>query len=225
MYINVLRPYLRCFGCCLRVCSIRTNPDLDSDSGQFSYHGFHNPNLDSQSNQSPPHCTQATLKEELSQINVILQHQYCWQQYWAQFVLYINSYCMHIVNVSLKVWLKNHCKNTGYYSIFQLSLLLLLNNYQYNCNNTISSVSAQLLWFLSKLILIWFWIVHLITQNPNSDCDCLFSYSRGFVFLFCLHLPFLRQLLGWCIHPLIVGEGGGHIFPLNHQIDAEAERW
>ncbi len=42
----------------------------------------------------------------------------------------------------LHLWLKNHCKNTRYYSIFQQSLLLLLNNYQYNCNNTISSVSA-----------------------------------------------------------------------------------
>ncbi len=51
---------------------------------------------------------------------------------------------MCIGDLWLQVWLKNCCKNTGYYSIFQLSLLLLLNNYQYNCNNTISSVSAPL---------------------------------------------------------------------------------
>ncbi len=45
----------------------------------------------------------------------------------------------------LQTWLKNHknSTNTGYYSIVQLSLLLLLNNYQYNCNNTISSLSAH----------------------------------------------------------------------------------
>ncbi len=39
----------------------------------------------------------------------------------------------------------NRCTNTGFYSIFQRSLLLLLNNYQYNCNNTISSVSVVIL--------------------------------------------------------------------------------
>ncbi len=42
----------------------------------------------------------------------------------------------------VELWLKNHYKNVGCYSIFQLLLLLLLNNYQYNGNNTISSVSA-----------------------------------------------------------------------------------
>ncbi len=50
---------------------------------------------------------------------------------------------MYIGDLWLQLWLKNSCKNTGYYSIFQLLLLLLLNNYQYNCNNTISSASVQ----------------------------------------------------------------------------------
>ncbi len=37
--------------------------------------------------------------------------------------------------------IKNRCKNIGFYSIFQLSILPLLNNYRYNCD-TISSVSV-----------------------------------------------------------------------------------
>ncbi len=61
----------------------------------------------------------------------------CWQQNWVQFVLYINSDCMYIGDLWLQLWLKTYCKNIGSYSIFQLMLLLLLNNYQYNCNNTI----------------------------------------------------------------------------------------
>ncbi len=63
----------------------------------------------------------------------------CRQQNWAQFVLYVNSDCMYIGDLWLQLWLKNHCKNTGYYSIFQLLHLMLLNNvnYEYNCNNTI----------------------------------------------------------------------------------------
>ncbi len=65
----------------------------------------------------------------------------CRQQNWTQFVLYINSDCVYIGDLWLQLWLKNCCKNTGYCSIFQLSLLLLLNKYQYKCNNTISSVS------------------------------------------------------------------------------------
>ncbi len=52
---------------------------------------------------------------------------------------------MYIGDLWLKLWLNNCCKNTGYYSIFQLSLLLLLNNYQYNSSNTISSVSVVIL--------------------------------------------------------------------------------
>ncbi len=50
----------------------------------------------------------------------------------------------------LQLWLKNHCKITRYYSIFQLSLSLLLNYYQYNCNKTISSVSVYVLWVLNS---------------------------------------------------------------------------
>ncbi len=55
----------------------------------------------------------------------------------------------------MQLWLKNLCKNTGYYSIFQLSLLLLLNNYQYNCNNIISSVSVGNTESLNSITLQW----------------------------------------------------------------------
>ncbi len=64
------------------------------------------------------------------------------QQNWVQFVLYINNDCMYIADLWLQLWLKNHCKNIAYYSIIQLTILLLLNNYEYNCNNSISSVSV-----------------------------------------------------------------------------------
>ncbi len=71
----------------------------------------------------------------------------------VQFVLCINNDCMHIDNC-LHLWLKNCCKNTEYYSIFHISLLLLLNNCQYNCNNTISSVSVQCRLCISKHLVI-----------------------------------------------------------------------
>ncbi len=35
-----------------RGCSIMTNPNLDSESGLFNYHGLDNPNPDLQSSQS-----------------------------------------------------------------------------------------------------------------------------------------------------------------------------
>ncbi len=103
----------------------------------------------------------------------------CRQQNWAQFVLYINSDCMYISYLWLQLWLNNHCKNTGYYFIFQLSFLLLLNNYQYNCNNTISSVTVHSInnanrkfesWRIYVRISIPYDIGHLIYQN----CTLLF---------------------------------------------------
>ncbi len=75
-------------------------------------------------------------------------------QNWAQIVLYINSECISVWPICdryLQLWHKNHCTNTGYYSIFQLLLFVLLNNNQYNCNNTISSVSAYSSYILSSL--------------------------------------------------------------------------
>ncbi len=75
-----------------------------------------------------------TLREEPSQINVILQHILMAAKLGAVCRVYI--YTM-IGDLWLQLWLKNHCKNTGYYSIFQLALLLLLNNYYYNCNTTL----------------------------------------------------------------------------------------
>ncbi len=85
--------------------------------------------------------------------SMLFYNRNCRQQNWVQFVLYINSDCMYIGDLWLQLWLKNCCKNTGYYSIFKLSLLLLLNNYQYNCNNTISSVSvpSNMVWRTSTL--------------------------------------------------------------------------
>ncbi len=75
--------------------------------------------------------------------SMLLYSRNCQQQNWVQFVLNINSDCMYIGELWLQLWLKNLCKNTRYYSIIQLSLLQLLNSYQYNCNNTISSVSVD----------------------------------------------------------------------------------
>ncbi len=54
----------------------------------------------------------------------------------------------------LQLWLENRCKNTGHYSIFQLLLLLLLNNYQYKCNNTISSLNTVHLFPRTFLIML-----------------------------------------------------------------------
>ncbi len=52
--------------------------------------------------------------------SILFDSRKCRQQNWVQFVLYIN--------IDWQLWLKNHCKNTGYYSISQLTILLLLNN-------------------------------------------------------------------------------------------------
>ncbi len=86
----------------------------------------------------------------------------CWQQNWVQFVLYIKQWLYIFGNLWLKLWLNNCCKNTGYYSIFQLSFLLLLNYYQYqnNCNNTISSVSA--------VVYIWYDKVVWLAKNDDG---------------------------------------------------------
>ncbi len=85
----------------------------------------------------------STLREEPSQINIILQYKLLAAKLRAVCTVYKQwLYVPLIAPGWLQLWLINRCKKTtGYYSIFQLSLLLLLNNYQYNCNNTISSVS------------------------------------------------------------------------------------
>ncbi len=97
----------------------------------------------------PPTSTYSAIKwfrllhlEKSLARSMLFYSRNCWQQTWVHFVLYINSDCMYIGDLWLQLWLKNHCENTGYYFIFQLALLLLLNNYQYNCNNTISSMSV-----------------------------------------------------------------------------------
>ncbi len=83
-----------------------------------------------------------------------------WQRNLAQFVMFLNSDCMCTGDLLLQLWLKNCCKNTGYYSIFLLSLLFLLNNYQYKCNNTISSVSVEGWCFVSSKF-----STHIYTSN------------------------------------------------------------
>ncbi len=55
--------------------------------------------------------------------------------------MYISSDCMNCYLAGCNCGLRTVVKQ-WYYTIFQVSLLLLLNNYQYNCNNTISSVSV-----------------------------------------------------------------------------------
>ncbi len=82
---------------------------------------------------------QCTLREVPSQINVILEQKLSAAKLSTVCTVYKQSVIGYLW---LQLWLKNHCKNTGYYSIFQLLLLLLLNNYQYKCNNIISSVSV-----------------------------------------------------------------------------------
>ncbi len=81
-----------------------------------------------------------TLREEPSQINVILQQKLLAAKLSAVCTVY-KQWLYVLLSCWWQLWLKNHCKNTRYYSIFQLSLLLLFDNYQYNCNNIISSVS------------------------------------------------------------------------------------
>ncbi len=109
------------------------------------------------------HRTFSALRVEPSQINVISQQK----QTAAK--IERSLYCIYKVidDLWLQLWLRvNCCKKTGYYSIFQLSLLWLLINNQYNCNNTITSVSVGpsfvvvlldlLLWitFISETILV-----------------------------------------------------------------------
>ncbi len=81
-------------------------------------------------------CFTSTLRVDPSQINVILQQKLpaaklstvCTEKKWL---------CLYCYLAGCNCGFKNRCKNTGYYFIFHLKLLLLLNNYQYNCNNTI----------------------------------------------------------------------------------------
>ncbi len=83
------------------------------------------------------------LREDASQINVILLQKLLAAKLRAVCTVYKQSLYV-LLSCWLKMLLKNHCKNTGYYSIFQLWIVLLLNKYQYNCNNTISSVSVAI---------------------------------------------------------------------------------
>ncbi len=82
---------------------------------------------------------------------------------------------MLLVTSGGKCGLGTTVKNTGSYSKFQLSPLLLLNKYQYNCNANISSASAVIKDYLigkNLLTVINLRRVHFL-QNvpclPSSD--------------------------------------------------------
>ncbi len=102
------------------------------------------------------YITNGTLREEPNQINVILQQQLPAAKLSAVCTVY-KQLLYVLLSCWLQLWLKNHCKNIRYYSIFQLSLLLLLNNYQYNCNNTISSANVMV-----KFLQFYHWSITAI---------------------------------------------------------------
>ncbi len=85
----------------------------------------------------------------------------CQKQSWAQFVLYINSDCMYFW---LQLWHKNHCKNTGYYSIFQLSLLLLL-------------ITTNITVII--LFLFWVYVVELFSIIWTCSCMVISEFSTA----------------------------------------------
>ncbi len=85
-------------------------------------------------------CSTFTLRGEPSEINVNLQQKLPAAKLSVVCTVY-KQWLYVIGDLWLQLELKICCKNTGYYSIFELLLLLLFNNYQYNCNITISSES------------------------------------------------------------------------------------
>ncbi len=109
----------------------------------------------------------------------------CSQPNLMQFLLYINSDCMYIGDLWLQLWLKNHCKNTGYCSIFHLSLLLLLNNYQYNCNNTVVysvSVDRFLMGSSFHCLIVFIGFTFPIHRPLSLVSSCVYLYWSCHVF-------------------------------------------
>ncbi len=115
-------------------------------------------------------CIINCLREEPSQNCVILQ-----QKLPAAKLSAVCDY-KQFGDLCLQLWLKNHCKNTGYYSTFQLLLLPFLNYYQYNCNNTICSVSVRN--FINRICLKCSkMVIHVKKQqNMDSNMTCKFNY-------------------------------------------------
>ncbi len=116
----------------------------------------------------------ASLYSEKSRArSILVYNRNCRHQNWVQFALYINSDWRSLV--VLQLWIKNRCNNTGYYSIFQPSLSLLLNNSQYNRNNTIYSVSVHISALLDTNI-------RNIPSVSFSHSYFPFQFSRSFVY-------------------------------------------
>ncbi len=135
----------------------------------------------------------------------------CWQQNWVRFVLYIKSDCVYLW---LQLWLKNRCKNTDYYYIFQKSLLLHLNNYQHNCNNTISSMSVAIIeWYLCKVKPITYWECPSVYRIMFywSLYVTMFNGTRGYSIFTCgdIHMvegtkPYPYLMRGYKIQPFLI---------------------
>ncbi len=71
-------------------------------------------------------------------------------------------------------WLQLWLNNTEYYSIFQLLILVSLNNYQYNCKNTSSSVCKQLSWnLLLGLSFTELYALLLAKQWWSTKCEAM----------------------------------------------------
>ncbi len=109
-----------------------------------------------------PRSNQNAFREEPSQINVILQQKLLAVKLSTICTLY-KQWLYVLLFCWLQWWLKNRCKNTGYYSIFQLLRLLLLNNYQYNCTNTISSASED-----DVHVFAWIETSHMVQAGFDS---------------------------------------------------------
>ncbi len=76
-----------------------------------------------------------SLREEPSQINVILQHELPAAHFTEVCTVYKHRLTTFGCNSSLRTAVKHGI-------LFHISAFALLNNYQYNCNDTISSVSV-----------------------------------------------------------------------------------
>ncbi len=84
-------------------------------------------------------------------------------------------YCYHLA--CCNCGLRTSVKNTVYYYIFQLSLLLLLNNYSCNCNNTISSVSVTDIAKNDKRSIISRNIHFICEIVDTKEADVIYGYK------------------------------------------------
>ncbi len=114
---------------------------------------------------------ETALREEPSQISVILQQKLLA----AKLSTVCTVYKQWLATSGCNCGLRTDVKTQDNIPYFINQLLLLLNNYQYNCNNTISSVSVTI-----KMKLTIKNILSKITVEPVT-----FFY----VFAFCMQMP------------------------------------